>query len=102
MTFLRTHQLDIMLFESGMCAILGVLAFVIQTKSIKRRIILASLEIGAVILLISDRFAYLYRGNTTEKGYWMVRISNFLVFFFTICLVHFFTLYLVDLYQNEE
>ena len=102
MTFLRTHQLDIMLFESGMCAMLALLAFVIQTKSKKRRVILASLAIGSVILLISDRFAYLYRGNTTEKGYWMVRISNFLVFFFTICLVHFFTLYLVDLYQNEE
>lgn len=102
MAFLRAHQLDIMLFESGMCAILAVLAFVIQTKSRKRRIILASLEIGAVILLISDRFAYLYRGNSTEKGFWMVRISNFLVFLFTICLLHLFTLYLIDLYQNEE
>lgn len=102
MEFLRAHQLSIMLFESGMCAMLALLTFVIRTLLKKRRMILASIEIGAMVLLLSDRFAYLYRGNASTLGYWMVRISNFLVFYLTLFEVHCFTLYLADVYRDDD
>ena len=38
------------------------------------------LEISAMFLLIADRRAYIFRGDTSALGWWMVRISNFLVF----------------------
>lgn len=100
--YLRAHQLNIMLFESGMCMMLALLTLIIRTFTRKRKVILIAMELGSIILLLSDRYAYLYRGDVTAKGYWMVRISNFLVFFMTLALVHIFTLYLIDVYRNEE
>ena len=36
------------------------------------------MDISAAILMLCDRFAYIYNGNCTSLGYWMVRICNFL------------------------
>ena len=58
-------------------------------------------EIAGALLLIMDRFAYLYRGDLSTLGFWMVRISNFCVYMFSLTIVHLFTLYLCDLYRNE-
>ena len=57
---------------------------------------------GAAILMLSDRFAYIYRGNITPLGYWMVRVSNFLVFFLTSGIVCGFDLYLRDYLVHER
>ena len=58
-------------------------------------------EIAGALLLIMDRFAYLYRGDLSTLGFWMVRISNFCVYMFSLTIVHLFTIYLCDLYRNE-
>ena len=99
--FLKAHQLDIMLFMSGICFILVILTLFTGTLSRKRRRILASLEAAAMFLLLADRFAYIYRGDPSVLGFWMVRISNFLVFFLPLFLTHTFTLYLVDLCRTD-
>ena len=39
------------------------------------------MELSAMFLLIADRRAYIYRGDVSTLGWWMVRISNFLAFF---------------------
>ncbi len=101
MEFLREHQLNVMLFLSGVCAVLVIMALMSSTLSSRRRRILAVIEATGMFLLISDRFAYMYRGNTSGTGYWMVRISNFLVYFLTLFAVHSVTLYLTDLLKNE-
>ena len=100
--FLKSSQLDLMLLVSGACVILAVLTLLTKALSPKRRRILAFLEAAAALLLVADRFAYLYRGNETALGYWMVRISNFLVFFLTLILAHGFTRYLCDVYSDKE
>ncbi|MDY6305055.1 MAG: hypothetical protein SPL94_03635 [Oribacterium sp.] len=82
--FLKTHQLNIMLFMSGICGILVVLTVMTRTLSSRRRCILALLEAAAMFLLIADRYAYIYRGDPSPMGFWMVRISNFLVYFLTL------------------
>ena len=101
MEFLKLHQLNIMLFMSGICGILVVLTLMTRTLSVKRRRILALLEAAAMFLLIFDRYAYLYRGNPGRTGFWMVRISNFLVYFLTLFIAHSLTLYLFELYRND-
>ena len=101
MEFLRQHQQNIMLFLSGICFILAILSFFTKSLPKKRRRALILIEITGALLLIMDRYAYIYRGNTTQLGWWMVRISNFCVFFFSLFIVHAFNLYLVDLYKNE-
>ena len=99
--FLKTHQLSIMLYMSGICGVLVVLTLMTKTLSSRRRRILALLEAAAMLLLIADRYAYIYRGDPSPMGFWMVRISNFLVYFLTLYITHSITLYLFDLFRNE-
>ena len=99
--FIKAHQLNIMLFMSGICFILAILTFLTKTLSPKRRRILGCLELAAMLLLLADRFAYIYRGDPSELGFWMVRICNFLVYFLTLFITHSITLYLFDLFRNE-
>jgi len=101
MEFLQAHQLSIMLFLSGICGILVVLTLITWSLSPKRRRILALLEAAAMFLLLADRLAYQYRGDPSTLGFWMVRISNFSVFFLSLYLTHALTLYLYDLYRHD-
>ena len=48
-----------------------------------------------------DRLAYIYRGNESSLGWWMVRISNFCVYFFSLCIILTYNVYLMDLYIHE-
>ena len=99
--FLKAHQLNIMLFMSGMCGILALLSCLSRVLSPKRRRILTVLELAAMLLLIADRFAYQFRGDAGRLGFVMVRASNFLSFFMMLFMIHEITLYLYDLFRNE-
>ena len=99
--FLRTYQLSIMLILSGMCVLTAFFVLLMVNTSAKRRTILFSLQIGAAILLISDRFAYIYRGDVSATGYWSVRVYNFLVFLMTLVESLILNFYLIDLYRDE-
>lgn len=101
MEFLRAHQLNIMLFMSGMCGILTFLSLISRVLAPKRRRILTLLESAAMFLLIADWYAYRFRGDPGQMGFWMVRISNFLSFFLILFMIHEVTLYLCDLFRNE-
>ena len=101
MEFLRHHQLSIMLFLSGTCSVLAILSFFSSSMPKQRRRALMFLEAYAALLLIMDRFAYIYRGDVSTIGWWMVRISNFSVFFFSLCIIHAMTSYLCDLMTRE-
>ena len=99
--FLRQHQLNIMLFLTGICSVLTLLSFFTRSMPKKRRHAIMFLELYGALLLIFDRFAYIYRGNPSELGWWMVRISNFCVYLFSLCIIHAFNLYLIDLFTHE-
>lgn len=101
MDVLRQYQADIMLVLSGICGIIAVFVYMTNTMSKKRKLILMQLEINAMFLLIADRRAYIYRGDPSALGWWMVRISNFLVFFLILAVIYCFNLYLIDLYTHE-
>ncbi len=90
-----------MLFMSGICFVLAILTLTTKALPPKRRRIIAFIEIAAMILLLSDRYAYIYRGDPSELGYWMVRISNFLVYLMTLYISHALTLYLIELFRSE-
>lgn len=99
--FLRIHQLNIMLVLSGICAILSLFVFITKTLSKKRKVILIFMELSAAFLLIFDRYAYIYRGDVSSTGWWMVRISNFLVYFLSLFVIFTFNHYLKDLFTRE-
>ena len=70
-------------FESGFGLFCILAAIYLQLYGFVRvktkRVMTAALLISAVINF-ADTIAYFYRGNTEPAGYYMVRISNFVVF----------------------
>ena len=100
--FLRQHQLEIMLVLSSICALLAFFACITKSISVKKRVGLLLTESSAAILLWADRLAYIYRGNTTELGWFMVRFTNFTVYFFTVFIIYGFNVYLIDLFVTKS
>lgn len=47
----------------------------------EKRIWMTCMLVTCAVLLAADSVAYAYRGNTSTLGFWLVRISNFGVFF---------------------
>ena len=97
----RANQLNVMLFLCGACAIMAILLFYTRFLPKDRRKILILMELIAFFLLWFDRLAYVYAGTPGFKGYVMVRISNFFVFFLTSMIVLVFNLYLTDWLMHE-
>ncbi len=101
MNFIRMYQLDIMMVLSSICGLMAVLVFITKPLSRKRKFTMLLMEGGAMVLLMADMEAYIFRGDVSRLGYWMVRISNFLVFSLTLLVIYGFNMYLVDLYTHE-
>ncbi|MBQ1881549.1 MAG: diguanylate cyclase, partial [Lachnospiraceae bacterium] len=95
--YLRLHQLNIMVLLCGSCIILALLLMNTRFLARGRKAILILMEVTAFLLLWFDRLAYIYAGDVSHKGYIMVRLSNFMVFFLTSAIVFGFNLYLSDL-----
>ncbi|MCR4579711.1 MAG: hypothetical protein K5681_05120 [Treponema sp.] len=90
---LRTISISTLVFLSFFCLQLGI--FLSTGRKIKQagRRPLILIEFCTGFLLLSDALAYYFRGNTSELGYYMVRLSNFFVFvspFFITFLLCFF------------
>ena len=101
MDLLRENQLDIMLILSGICGLIAFFSLIIKTLTPRRKFALAFMDLGAMLLLIFDRYAYIYRGDVSRLGFWMVRVSNFFVFSMSLAILFAFNVYLTDLYANE-
>ncbi|MBO6108861.1 MAG: HD-GYP domain-containing protein [Eubacterium sp.] len=99
--FLQQHQLTLMLMLSGMCIMLAVLTTVTRVLSPFRRRVLFAIELAAAFILMSDRMAYKYRGETGDAAFYIVRIANFLVFFLMLVILNLYNLYVKDLMRNE-
>lgn len=99
---LMQYQLDFMLILIGIVS--SLLFYLFFTKAIpgwlhRSLILMASCSL---LLLIADRESYIFRGNTSVLGFWMVRISNFLVFFMSLLDIYSFNFFLVNLYKEEK
>ncbi|MCR5310163.1 MAG: HD domain-containing protein [Lachnospiraceae bacterium] len=99
--FLKEHQLNAMLVLSGICGVISLFAAITRTLPKRRKAALIYLELSASILLASDRFAYIYRGGSSNLAYWMVRITNACVFAMSIAIIHAMCRYMCDLCLSE-
>lgn len=100
--FLHEFQLSVMLFLSGATGVLVLFVASTATLSKKRKRALMIMEASASWLLIFERLAYLYRGGEGNTAYYMVRISNFFIFWLTLVLAHSFNLYLMDMFSQKD
>ncbi len=99
--FIASHQLNIMLALGSICGITAVFSMISKGLSAYRRFTMVGMELSAMILLFSDRLAYIYRGQMTRYGFFMTRVSNFMVYSMTITVILFVNMYLTDLCVNE-
>lgn len=102
MNFLRIHQLNIMLSMASISGIITLFIFISETIPRQRKKSLIFMETASMFLLLFDRYAYIYRGNTTSLGYWMVRISNFIVFLMSLILIYGYNGYLKGRLMEQE
>ena len=99
--FLRIHQTEIMYVLSGICVMIAVFACITKYPSKKRKLAQLVMAISSVILLVSEILGEVFFGVTTQTGYWMVRICNFLIYLTTLFVVHSFNLYLIDMFRVD-
>jgi len=102
MEFLRQYQMNIMFALVIVCGMLTLFSFITDYTSKGRKKSLILMSFSAMVLLISDRFAYYYHGNITLTGYYMVRICNYLVFAMTLLIIYGFNEYLIDFSINDQ
>ncbi|MBR1898926.1 MAG: HD domain-containing protein [Oscillospiraceae bacterium] len=98
---IRQHQLNLMLALCAICMTMAGLLLVTRFLSRRRKWILIVMEMLATFLLAFDRASYIYKGDASEFGFLMIRLSNFMVFFLTPAIVLTFSLYLTDLLLHE-
>ncbi len=78
----------IFLFWSAVFSIITAIIVLATRKFDKKQSFwVMNLLLVNTFINVSEAFAYLYRGEVGEVAYWMVRISNFCVFFFNIMLL---------------
>lgn len=101
MEILREYQLNIMLALAFCCGLLSLFSFIQLSNSRVRKNALLSMSICSMVLLIADRQSYFFSGNTTQVGFIMTRVSNFLVFLMTILIILALNWYLVDYFDKD-
>ena len=99
---IRNHQMNIMLVLCTASAVMAFLLIITRFLPKRRKRILISMEVIATLLLGFDRLSYMYAGNTGSLAYFMVRLSNFIVFFLTSGIVFCFNFYLADLIGSKS
>lgn len=100
MEILQNIQLNVMLVLSGVCFALAVCGLISDTTKRKNHF-LFYMDISAALLMISDRYAYIFRGDASPVGYWMVRLCNFLVFFLTLSVIFCFNGYVREICKSN-
>ena len=86
-------QAGLLLGECSFCLIMALCMYLSNNFDTKKRKQLILMQIFTAMLLFSDAFAYIFRGYPGKIGYYMVHISNFLVFLLPNVLLLFFHVY---------
>lgn len=99
---IRTISITTLLILSTFCFQTGI--FLISGHRFKQnaRRTLIYIDILTGFLLLCDAMAYFYRGNTSNLGYYMVRLSNFFVFIFNFLVTFFFCFYICEFIKQSR
>ena len=82
MTTLQYIHFSIELWGAFFCLISTISIGINKNFDKKGSYNLIAIMLNSVGLMVSDALAWLFRGNITDAGYYVVRIANFAAFFF--------------------
>lgn len=99
--FLQSIQLDVMLILSGISAATAFYLALSKSLDPERKVYLILTNVFAVLLLYFDRLTYIFNKDTSTTGYWMNRVSNFIVYAMIYLIIWAFNHYVRDIYHDE-
>ncbi len=102
MNFIRIYQLNIMLILSSICFIIFLFLLMTNYLSRDKKKALIIISLSTAILLLSDRYAYIYRGDASDLGFFMARFCKYLVFFNILNICYGFNEFLISLYKENH
>lgn len=85
----------------GICSILIFFSFISETMSQRKKLILSSMSLIAIVLLIADKMTAVYNGSSVDFEFAIAKISKFLVYFLFLLIILVFNQYLKDLFLTE-
>lgn len=96
-------NIALLLWGGVFCLIAAFCLFIGKNYNKERRKWMLCMQLSTAALLGSDALAWIFRGNPNLSGYYMVRISNFLVFALTDLTLLFFQNYVAcHLFKGEK
>lgn len=102
MPLLTVIQLNIEIMLVILCLVIWILTTVWSKDRLHAGRNIWIIDIFTVGLLISDILAIYYRGNTSQLGYYMVRIGNFFNFFFLYLMPIYFSFIIELLFKRLD
>ncbi len=100
--FTRIISIITLTFLSVFCFQVGIFLWSGHKLKQNGRRTLIFIEFFTGFLMLFDALAYFYRGNTSPAGYYMVRISNFLVFVLNSSVSFFFCFYVCEFIKSSR
>ena len=85
------------------CLVIALCMYLSDNFDSNKRKWLLLMQLSTALLLFCDAFAYIFRGYPGTAGYYIVRISNFMVFVLSDVIMFFFNVYVCSyLFANGE
>lgn len=97
-----TVQISMQLWGAIICMMFASFIAIGQQRKSRRGVLLIGLMVGMTVLLVSDCLAWAYRGDPSWTGFYMVRISNYLVFIMNYVIGLLALFYLESLLEKQQ
>lgn len=100
--FFIEYQIRLLNLLGFFCLVLTLFVCLVRFSSRRRKVAMLQIEFFTGVMLMSDMFAYYFRGNTTSEGWWGIRIANFLLFVSIYAIIYGFNNYIVSLLMGKD
>ena len=84
------------------CLFAFVVIFLQKNNNRDKKNVSLCMEAACIILLAADMLSWYYQGKTGQTAYYMLKISNFAVFFINYLYMTLFTFYLLVILNRGE
>lgn len=99
--FLEQIQVYVLLCCGLISLFFAFFSMLIHFRSIRKKKALIKIQLGICALLVAEALAYMFEGDTSSVGYWMIRLSNLVVFGFTQVNIYFLLEYVTALFMDS-
>lgn len=95
-------QVSLEIWGAIFCFVCAVILFLSRKGEARKNLVLMGALFVESMQLISDSFAVAFRGSMSTAGFYIVRVSNFLVFFFNYVLAVTLVVYAAELISGAN